>query len=144
MKIWKTAYFFEIAAILNILTILFYPKCTTVVFIVLLDLKNMGFVTKIRSLRCAWADIWAIVNLQFCGGHFEKWSKWRVHPRIFSVNILILDQKSSLNKMIPLVEDPGGVHGNRAFGETWRSKGFCWTINRSYLFVYCNTTCPSH
>jgi hypothetical protein len=45
----------------------------------------------------------------FCSRHFEKWSKWRVHPRIFSVNILILDQKSSLNKMIPLMEDPPGL-----------------------------------
>ncbi len=39
----------------------------------------------------------------FRGSHFEKWSKWRVHLRIFSVNILILDQKSSLNKIIPLI-----------------------------------------
>ena len=75
VKIWKTAYFFEIAAILNILTILFYPKCTTVVFIVLLDLTNMGFATKIRSLRCAWADIWAIVNLPILRRPFWKMVK---------------------------------------------------------------------
>ncbi len=38
-------------------------------------------------------------------------------PSILSVNILILDQERSLNKMITLTEDPegGGMHG----GPSW-------------------------
>ena len=42
--------------------------------------------------------------LSFHGGHFENHPKWRVDPKILSVNILILDQEGPLNKMIPFVE----------------------------------------
>ena len=42
--------------------------------------------------------------LSFRGGHFENHPKWRVDPKISSVNVLILNQESPLNKMIPFVE----------------------------------------
>ena len=48
----------------------------------------------------------------FRGGHFENNPKWRVDPKISNVNILVLNQESPLNKMIPFVEVAEGVHGD--------------------------------
>ena len=49
------------------------------------------------------------------GGHFEKWPKRAVSPRIFFGNIANIIHGSPLKKMIPLMEDHGGgggVHGD--------------------------------
>ena len=42
----------------------------------------------------------------FHGGHLENHSKWRVGPKISSVNILILNQGGPMNNIIPLPEGP--------------------------------------
>ena len=42
----------------------------------------------------------------FHGGHLENHPKWRVGPKISSVNILILNQGGPMNKIIPLPEGP--------------------------------------
>ena len=45
-------------------------------------------------------------------GHLENHPKWRVGPKILSVNILILNQGGPMNNIIPLPEGPKGVHGD--------------------------------
>ena len=47
----------------------------------------------------------------FDGGHFEKCPKRWGRPNLYGVNISIIDQWGPLNKMIPLMEDPGGGGG---------------------------------
>ena len=42
----------------------------------------------------------------FHGGHLENHPKWRVGPKISSVNILILNQGGPMNSIIPLPEGP--------------------------------------
>ena len=44
--------------------------------------------------------------LSFYGGHLENHPKWRVGPKILSVNILILNRMSPMNNIIPLPEGP--------------------------------------
>ena len=46
-------------------------------------------------------------HIVFClGGHLENHPKWRVGPKILSVNILILNQGAPVNNIIPLPESP--------------------------------------
>ena len=42
----------------------------------------------------------------FHGGHLENHPKWRVGPKISSVNILILNQGGPMDNIIPLPEGP--------------------------------------
>ena len=42
----------------------------------------------------------------FHGGYLENNPKWRVGPKVSSVNILILNQKGPMNNIIPLPEGP--------------------------------------
>ena len=42
-------------------------------------------------------------------------------PNLYGVNISIIDQWGPLNKMIPLMEDPGGVHGDPSGPMDYRS-----------------------
>ena len=48
----------------------------------------------------------------FHGGHIENHPKWRVGPKISSVNILILNQGGPMNNIIPLPGVLRGVHGD--------------------------------
>ena len=52
--------------------------------------------------------------LNFHCGHFENRRFWQFRPYTSRVNRLIRTREMSLNKMIPLMEGPGGggVHGN--------------------------------
>ena len=77
----------------------------------------MGLDTKFVFLGWPKAKIWAIqFSADFDGGHFEKCPKRWGRPNLYGVNISIIDQWGPLNKMIPLIEDPGGggggVHGD--------------------------------
>ena len=78
----------------------------TVIFM-LPDIENMGFDTKTKSLQVSEAKIWAKVVIS--GGHFEKWRLPIMHPNFFDGNMQIINQTSLLSKMIPLLEDAGGV-----------------------------------
>ena len=70
----------------------------------------MGIETKIKSLGVPQTKI---LEFSFStGGHFEKWPKRAVSPRIFFGNIANIIPGSPLKKMIPLMEDHGGVHGD--------------------------------
>ena len=69
----------------------------------------MGLDTKFMFLGWPKAKILAIQFLEdFDGGHFEKCPKRWGRPNLYGVNISIIDQWGPLNKMIPLMEDPGG------------------------------------
>ena len=69
----------------------------------------MGLDTKFVFLGWPKAKIWAIqFSADFDGGHFEKCPKRWGRPNLYGVNISIIDQWGPLNKMIPLIEDPGG------------------------------------
>ena len=73
------------------------------------DLENVGLDTKFVFLGWPKAKIWAIkFSADFDGGHFEKCPKRWGRPNLYGVNISIIDQWGPLNKMIPLIEDPGG------------------------------------
>ena len=50
----------------------------------------------------------------FDGGLFENRPYWQFRTYISRVNRLIMTREMSLNKMLPLMEGPGGggVHGN--------------------------------
>ena len=76
----------------------------------------MGLDTKFVFLGWPKVKIWAIqLSEDFDGGHFEKCPKRWGRPNLYGVNISIIDQWGPLNKMIPLMEDPGGgggVHGD--------------------------------
>ena len=66
----------------------------------------MGIETKIKSLGVPQTKI---LEFSFStGGHFEKWPKRAVSPRIFFGNIANIIPGSPLKKMIPLMEDHGG------------------------------------
>ena len=41
----------------------------------------------------------------FHGGHLENHLKWRIGPKISSVNILILNKRGPMNNILPLSED---------------------------------------
>ena len=69
----------------------------------------MGLDTKFVFLGWPKAKIWAIqFSEDFDGGHFEKCPKRWGRPNLYGVNISIIDQWGPLNKIIPLIEDPGG------------------------------------
>ena len=70
----------------------------------------MGIETKIKSLGVPQTKI---LEFSFStGGHFEKWPKRAVSPSFCLGNIANIIPGSSLKKMIPLLEDHGGVHGD--------------------------------
>ena len=76
------------------------------------DLENVGLDTKFVFLGWPKVKIWAIqFSEDFDGGHFEKCPKRWGRPNLYGVNISIIDQWGPLNKMIPLMEDPGGGGG---------------------------------
>ena len=76
------------------------------------DLENVGLDTKFVFLCWPKVKIWAIqFSEDFDGGHFEKCQKRWGRPNLYGVNISIIDQWGPLNKMIPLMEDPGGGGG---------------------------------
>ena len=79
------------------------------------DLENVGLDTKFVFRGWPKVKIWAIqFSEDFDGGHFEKCTKRWGQPNLYGVNISIIDQWGPLNKIIPLMEDPGGggVHGD--------------------------------
>ena len=49
----------------------------------------------------------------FDGGHFENRPYWQFRPYRSRVNRLIMIREMSLNKMVPLMEGPGGGGGAR-------------------------------
>ena len=55
-----------------------------------------------KMLILHYIGIWSF----FHGGHLENHPKWRIGPKILSVNILILNQGGPMNNIIPLPEGP--------------------------------------
>ena len=67
---------------------------------------------QISSLEVLRVLLYSICGLSFLhGGHLENRPTWRVGSKISSVNILILIQGGPMNNVIPLPDDPSGVHG---------------------------------
>ena len=60
---------------------------------------------KVSITDGGWLILHFICSLPcFHGGHLENHPKWRVGPKISSVNILILNQGGPMNNIIPLPE----------------------------------------
>ena len=59
---------------------------------------------------CSIMNLWSIYGdfANFDGGHFENRPYWQFRPYRSRVNRLILTREMSLNKMMPLMEGPGG------------------------------------
>ena len=94
----------------------------------------MGIETKIKSLGVPQTKI---LEFSFStGGHFEKWPKRAVSPRIFFGNIANIIPGSPLKKMIPLMEDHGG-------GGCMGTPVGLWTIIHQYYSQSANTSSNS-
>ena len=57
------------------------------------------------------SEISNILEIRFCGAHFEKMAKMRSESQFFSGNITNMIPESPLNKMVLLMEDHDGVGG---------------------------------
>ena len=96
----------------------------------------MGLDTKFVFLGWPKAKICAIqFSEDFDGGHFEKCLKRWGRPNLYGVNISIIDQWGPLNKMIPLIEDPGGGGGGGARWPLW-AHGLFNILRRNYMFRF--------
>ena len=71
--------------------------------------ESSGYVVREFHEKCfdrsQYNNIIAILSC-FHGGHVENHPKWRSGPKIWSVNILILNQGVLMNNTIPLPEGP--------------------------------------
>ena len=98
----------------------------------------MGIETKIKSLGVPQTKI---LEFSFStGGHFEKWPKRAVSPSLFFGNIANIIPGSPLKKMIPLMEDHGGVHGD----PRWLMDYWSWLLMCIYRGKNIQTQISTH